>query len=56
VDPARLAYDRERAAILTGYGYRVIRVRNNDVRADALKRLLADLTRSPLPARERGQG
>ena len=55
-DPQRAAYDRQRAAILTGYGYKVVRLRNHDLTADALKRLLAGIVRSPLPAGERGQG
>ena len=41
--PARVAADRERAAILEGWGFRVIRMRNKDASAEWLVRTITPM-------------
>ena len=42
-DPQQLAVDRERAAILTGLGLRVVRIRNQDTTEEGLRHLIENV-------------
>jgi very-short-patch-repair endonuclease len=52
----RRDYDRHRAALLEGLGVHEIRIRNQDVSANAIKRLLRPFAVPPLHKVERGTG
>jgi very-short-patch-repair endonuclease len=52
---AQSDYDAARTANLEARGLRVIRIRNDALREDALRSLLEDLTRRP-PSPQRGEG
>jgi very-short-patch-repair endonuclease len=54
-DPERAAYDAARTAWLETHGFRVMRIRNDQLTADGLRNLLRDLTNRP-PSPRSGEG
>jgi hypothetical protein len=54
--PVQAAYDRERQAHLERLGYRVVRIRNEDVSPGALEQLLRPFCVPPPPSGGGGQG
>jgi very-short-patch-repair endonuclease len=54
-DPERAAYDVARTVSLEAHGFRVMRIRNDQLTADGLKNLLRDLASRP-PSTRSGEG